>query len=172
MIEGVICKQLVSHPDDRGFFREVVRETDPLFEGGNFGQWSHSKMVKDVVKAWHFHHLQTDWWYVPLGVVQTVLIDDRKESPTYRARMLLTMGDAEDHPDARALCVRIPPGVLHGCKVLSNVAHLFYITSHTYNPLDEGRLPFNSPEVGFDWGPGVLTAENDRRTFIPPHQRF
>ncbi len=172
MISGVICKELVSHGDERGFFREVIRESDPLFVEGHFGQWSHSKMVKNVVKAWHFHHLQTDWWYVPIGVVRTVLIDNRPESTTFRAKMELLMGDPALDREARAVCVKIPPGVLHGCKVLSDVAHLFYITSQQYNPLDEGRLPFNSEEVGYLWGEGVLTVENDRRTFIPPHCRI
>ena len=67
VLEGVIVKELKTHPDPRGFFREVVRVTDPFFEGGTFGQWSHSKMARDVVKAWHYHHVQTDWWYCPIG---------------------------------------------------------------------------------------------------------
>jgi len=171
MIEGVIVKKLISHGDKRGFFREVIRETDPLFYGGTFGQWSHSKMTKNVVKAWHFHHLQTDWWYVPIGAIQTVLIDNRPESATYQEQMKLMMGEPEIMADTEPLCVKIPPGVLHGCKVISDTAHLLYVTSHSYNPLDEGRLPFNSPDVQFNWGSGVITAENDRRTFIPPHPR-
>lgn len=171
MIEGVIVKKLLSHGDERGFFREVIRHTDPLFGDGIFGQWSHSKMGRDVVKAWHFHHRQTDWWYVPIGAVRTVLIDNRPESSTYREQMVLTMGDPDTLAEAEPLCVRIPPGVLHGCKVLSETAHLFYVTSHCYDPLDEGRLPFNSAEIGFDWGAEVITVENDRRTFIPPHPR-
>lgn len=170
-IVGVSIKQLKTHGDNRGFFREVVRVSDPFFSGAEFGQWSHSLMQKDVVKAWHFHHRQTDWWYLPIGVIKTVLIDFREESPTYRQRMVLKMGDARVDPEAQAVCVHIPPGVLHGCRVLSDEAHLMYITSMTYDPTEEGRLPYNSSDVGFDWGPDAITAENDRKTFIPPHER-
>lgn len=167
IIEGVIVKELKSHPDPRGYFREVVRVTDPFFGQGAFGQWSHSKMAKDVVKAWHYHHVQTDWWYCPIGKIQTVLFDNRPESPTYKLKMVIEMGDSTEFPGAREVCVKIPPGVLHGCKVLSAQAHLFYITSEIYNPSDEGRFPYNSQLVGHDWGDNALTVENDRRE-IPP----
>lgn len=164
-IFGVALKQLKSHPDQRGFFREVVRSSDPLFEGYSFGQWSHSKMTKNVVKAWHYHHLQLDWWYVPLGSIETVLYDNREESPSYKQKMIIPMGDTK--ADTSVVCVRIPQGVLHGCKVLSEEAHLMYITSETYNPDDEGRFPFDSDIVPHDWGADAITVENDRRTFAP-----
>ena len=172
MIPGVKFKFLKSHPDDRGFFREVIRNSDPLFEGEKFAQWSHSKMTKDVVKAWHYHHLQVDFWYVPFGHVQTVLFDNREESPTYKTKLVIDMGCAETFPQAYEVCVKIPQGVLHGCRVLSDQAHLFYITSEIYNPNDEGRFPFNSEVVGHNWGENALTVENDRRTFVPTAQRL
>ena len=164
-IYGVIVKQLKSHPDDRGFFREIVRHTDPFFENGVFGQWSHSKMQLNVVKAWHYHHVQTDWWYIGMGNATAVLFDNREESPTYKMKMEIPMGDGAE------VCVKIPPGVLHGCKVTSDMAHLFYITSHTYNPNEEGRFPYNSPLVNHDWGSDVIVAENDKRTFVPTSVR-
>lgn len=39
MIKGVELKSLTTHPDDRGFFREIIRNTDPFFASG-FGQWA------------------------------------------------------------------------------------------------------------------------------------
>lgn len=172
-IHGVVVKELKSFADDRGFFREVVRVTDDFFGQGAFGQWSHSKMIKDVVKAWHYHHVQTDWWYVPIGKVETVLFDNREESPTYKTKMTLLMGEKNKFgPDVKEICVKIPPGVLHGCKVLSEEAHLFYITTHTYNPNEEGRFPYNSDVVPHNWGENALTVENDRRAFVPTSTRI
>ena len=171
-ILGVVIKQLKTHHDPRGFFREVVRSTDELFEGGIFGQWSHSKMQRNVVKAWHYHHVQTDWWYCPIGMIETVLFDNRPESQTYRKKLVIRMGDSSEEPTAHEVCVKIPPGVLHGCKVLSPQAHLFYITSTTYDPNEEGRFPYNSPLVGHDWGEEALTVENDRREFVPTSTRI
>jgi dTDP-4-dehydrorhamnose 3,5-epimerase len=168
-INNVEIKELKSHPDDRGFFREVFRRDEPIFAQGVFGQWSHSKMSKNVVKAWHYHHEQTDWWYVPLGLVETVLFDNRPESKSFKVKEVIKMGEPE--LGGRPVVVRIPPGVLHGCKVHSEFAHLFYITSHTYNPNEEGRHPYNSDLVGHNWGAEVIVAENDKRTFVPTSTR-
>jgi dTDP-4-dehydrorhamnose 3,5-epimerase-like enzyme len=34
MIEGVELKRLVTHPDERGFFREIVRNTEEIIRQG------------------------------------------------------------------------------------------------------------------------------------------
>jgi len=151
MIDGVALKNLKTHRDERGFFREIIRVTDDAFQEG-FGQWSHSLMYPGVVKAWHIHKKQTDWWYVGTGVLKVVLYDKRSESSTYRQTMEAMLGDG-DQPSI----LKIPPGVAHGCKCLSGPANLFYITSHTYDPEDEGRIPHDDPEIGYDWlqGPPI-----------------
>ena len=142
-------------------------------------------MGRNTVKAWHFHHRQVDWWYVPIGLIHTVLVDNREESPAFGRKIEFLLGEVEaDSPEmslpgmaalvmSTAAVVRIPQGVLHGCRVLTDFAHLFYITSETYNPQDEGRLPFNSPDVSHSWGEEaeLIVAANDRRLFIPPHPR-
>ncbi|WKZ56147.1 MAG: dTDP-4-dehydrorhamnose 3,5-epimerase family protein [Bdellovibrionota bacterium] len=175
-IVGVWLKQLRTFPDDRGFFREIVRATDPFFvtDSGKaaFQQWSHSCMSQNVVKAWHYHHVQHDWWYIAVGQIETVLFDNRPESPTYKRKLVFRMGESLPHSTAASVCVRIPPGVLHALKVLSPIAHLFYITSEIYNQNEEGRFPYNSSLVGHDWGSEVIVADNDTRTFEPTSSRI
>lgn len=145
MIAGVVVKELVTYPDERGYFREIIRVTDDFFAEG-FGQWSHSMMYQGVAKAWHVHSRQIDWWYVAGGVLKVALHDTRPDSPTYRQTVELLMGDNQ-----AAKALRIPPGVAHGCKCLSGPAHLFYITSLVYDPADEGRIAHSDPEIGYDW---------------------
>jgi len=177
-ISGVLFKELRTFPDDRGFFRELVRYNDPFFEGTSsercFAQWSHSKMALHTVKAWHFHHLQIDWWYVPIGFVHVVLYDKREESPTYKRKIEFRLGEDDKYPNVLSTVVKIPQGVLHGCRVLSDFAHLFYITSRTYDPQDEGRFPFNSELVPHVWGDEaeLIVAPNDRRLFMPTAKRI
>src|SRR5438093_12960383 len=62
-IEGVEIQLLETRTDERGFFRELLRAPD-AFRAHDFGQLSHSLMHTGVVKAWHVHRQQTDWWYV------------------------------------------------------------------------------------------------------------
>jgi dTDP-4-dehydrorhamnose 3,5-epimerase len=145
MIEGVETKKLITHVDERGYFQEIVRVTDSMFAEG-FGQWSRSLMYQGVIKAWHIHKQQVDWWYVASGVLKVVLYDNRPDSATYKETMELLMGDSQP-----SQVLRIPPGVAHGCKCISGPANLFYITSKTYNPDDEGRIAHDDPEIGYDW---------------------
>jgi len=151
MIEGVVVKDLITHTDERGFFREIIRVSDEFFAEG-FGQWSHSLMQPGVIKAWHIHKQQVDWWYVANGLLKVVLHDTRPESSTLRQTMELLMGDNQP---AQVLC--IPPGVAHGCKCLSGPANLFYVTSRVYNADDEGRIAHDEPALGYDWikGPTI-----------------
>jgi dTDP-4-dehydrorhamnose 3,5-epimerase len=148
MIDGVIVKELVTYPDERGFFREIIRVTDDFFAEG-FGQLSHSLMYTGVAKAWHIHERQIDWWYVGSGVLKMGLHDLRPGSPTHGETMELLLGDNQP-----AQVVRVPPGVAHGCKCLSGPAHLFYVTSGVYDPTDEGRIPHDDPAIGYDWEKG------------------
>jgi len=151
MIEGVIIKELKTNADDRGFFRELIRVSDDFFAEG-FGQWSHSLMFDGVIKAWHLHRIQTDCWYVVSGVLRVGLCDMRPDSQTYKTVIDLLMGDLQ-----AAQVLKIPPGVAHGCKTIQGPVNLFYVTSHVYNPDDEIRLPYNDPEIDFDWlkGPTI-----------------
>lgn len=148
MIAGVEIKELVTHPDERGFFREVIRKTDSFFAEG-FGQWSHTKTYEGAAKAWHVHRKQIDWWYVAIGTLKVALYDTRQDSPTFGKTMELFLG--EDHG---AKVLKIPPGVAHGYKVIEGPAHLFYVTSNAYDASDEGRIPHNDPKIGYDWTKG------------------
>jgi dTDP-4-dehydrorhamnose 3,5-epimerase len=150
-IDGVELKPLVTNTDERGFFREVIRVSDDFFKEG-FGQWSHSLMHPGVAKAWHIHPHQIDWWYVPIGTLKVALHDRREDSPTCGKTMELFLGE-----NAPAAVLKIPPGVAHGCKAIGGVSHLFYVTSSTYDPKEEGRIAHDDPAIGYDWlaGPTI-----------------
>ena len=150
-IEGVVIKELVTYPDERGFFRELIRKTDPFFSEG-FAQLSHSLMHPGVSKAWHIHKTQVDWWYVPIGVLKFAHYDTRPDSPTKGVLQEIFMGGDHGHS-----IVKIPPGVAHGCKAIGGTAHLIYVTSNIYDTNEEGRIPYDDPEIGYDWvaGPSI-----------------
>jgi len=145
MIDGVMIKELKTYPDERGYFREIIRRTDEIFKEG-FGQWSISQMYAGVVKAWHIHKKQTDWWYVQSGLIKVALYDTRPDSPTHGQLQEILMGDNQ-----LPIVLKIPPGVAHGCKCINGPALLFYITSNVYDPGDEGRIFYDDPTIGYDW---------------------
>ncbi|OGG26645.1 hypothetical protein A2960_00540 [Candidatus Gottesmanbacteria bacterium RIFCSPLOWO2_01_FULL_39_12b] len=144
-ISGVLLKKLVRHKDERGFFEELIRVNDKFFKEG-FGQLSHSLMYSGVIKAWHIHKTQIDWWYTGRGDLKVALYDLRKSSPTYKLLNEFWLGEHGEN-----MMIKIPPGVAHGCKVVGDIAELFYVTSKIYNPEEEGRLAHDDPKIGYDW---------------------
>lgn len=148
-IRDVAIKELVRHCDERGFFLELVRRNDGFFAEG-FGQWSMSRMHPGVVKAWHYHMRQVDWWFVPRGNLKAVLHDRRDDSETKGVTQEFLMGDAY-----APYVLRIPPGVLHGCKVIGGETDLMYVASAIYDGSDEFRVPHDDPAIGYDWLKGA-----------------
>ncbi len=139
-------KSLVRHPDDRGFFQEILRDDDQLLR--KFGQASLSMSYPGVIKAFHYHERQDDLWFFPVGSAQVVLYDGRRESPSYQKTQVLYPG--EDNPQL----IVIPVGVVHGYRVLGNTPLMIvYFTTESYNPEnpDEKRLAWDDPTIGFDW---------------------
>ncbi len=156
MIDGVMIKELVRFPDERGFFEEMIRKTDEFFVEG-FGQVSHSFMLGGVVKAWHIHKTQVDWWYIVRGVIKVALYDARESSKTYKELNEFTVG-AEGKPNK---IIKIPPGVAHGLKVVEGPADLVYVTSGIYSKDEEGRIAYDDPGIGYDWVQGMpITNKN------------
>ena len=146
MIQDVIVKKLVRHPDDRGYFMEVLRDDDGLLS--RFGQASFSKTYPGVIKAFHYHELQDDLWFFPSGNAQVVLHDLRADSQTKGETNVFYMG--EDNPQLLV----IPIGVAHGYRVLGNEpAVIMYFTTMSYDPKnpDEKRIAWDDPGIGFDW---------------------
>lgn len=154
MIEGVIIKELKSHIDERGFFREVLRVNED-FHFEDIGQISHSLVYEGVAKAWHLHRFQSQWNYVACGLVKVALHDTRQECSSFRETMEFLIGD--DQPP-KTYC--FPPGVAHGYKCIKGPMHIIYITSGVYDLSDEMRIPHDDPDIGYDWVNGNFLKKN------------
>jgi dTDP-4-dehydrorhamnose 3,5-epimerase len=145
-IHDVVIKPLVTHSDDRGYFREILRDDDNLLR--RFGQTAMTKTYPGVIKAFHWHQDQDDLWYVMDGMARVVLYDRRPDSPTCGQTQVIYAG--RDNP----VLIYIPTGLAHGYQVLgSEPVVLFYHVTKSYDPKnpDEMRIPFDDPEIGFDW---------------------
>lgn len=147
-IEGVVVKPLVRHCDERGYFLEVLRDDDELLS--RFGQSSYTMTYPGIIKAFHWHEKQYDLWFMCSGEARVVLYDMREESPSFHCVQEIFAGEREP------VLIVIPPRVAHGYQVLGNKpACLFYHTTRSYDreSPDEGRIPYDDPEIGFPWDP-------------------
>jgi dTDP-4-dehydrorhamnose 3,5-epimerase len=157
-IEGVRTLRLSRHTDDRGFFFEIFRakanhaESRSLaefFEGAPAVQMNYS--VVDAgghVKGLHYHLKQEDiWFFPPPSKAKVVLFDIRKTSKTFGRTQMLVAGGGQD------ILIRIPAGVAHGYRPLSNPCALLYLVTETFDPAspDEFRVAWDHPAVKDLW---------------------
>lgn len=147
MIKGVSVKNLKPIADERGRVMEILRCDDPFFQ--KFGQAYITTAYPGVVKAWHLHQKQTDHFACIFGMMKVVLFDSREHSPTYKEINEFIIGEHNTQ------LIVIPNLVYHGFKCLSEKeAIVLNIPTELYNYKnpDEVRLPYNTPEIPYNWG--------------------
>lgn len=152
LIADVVVEPLRVFPDDRGFFTELARLGRPgiaeflVPDANRRIQVSATLTYPGTTKAIHYHFEQTDLWAPIAGMFQVFLYDLRRQSKTFACINTLYVGQYQPWE------ILIPPGVAHGYKVLGvTPAQLVYLTDRFYNPADEGRLPYNDPDIAYDW---------------------
>lgn len=146
LITGVKAKQTKVIPDERGRLGEILRADDAWFE--KFGQCYFTTTYPGVVKAWHYHKIQTDNFYVARGVIKVGLYDGRDDSETFGAVNQIYL--SEHCPGI----LQIPPGVYHGWMCVgSREAYIINITTETYNysSPDEYRQHPHDNDIPYDW---------------------
>ncbi|HSU60169.1 MAG TPA: dTDP-4-dehydrorhamnose 3,5-epimerase family protein [Bryobacteraceae bacterium] len=148
LIAEVEVKPFPVWPDDRGYFLEIARLGQDLvakFPSATT-QVSAAFNYPGIIKAFHYHKFQTDYWVPAAGLLQVALVDLRVGSRTHGAKNTLYVGAL------RPWQLLIPPGVAHGYKVIGEQPSvLVYITNRTYDPKDEGRISYNDTAIAYDW---------------------
>ena len=146
MIEGIQIKQLKPHADERGYLMELLRSDEEMFT--KFGQCYVSLNYPGVIRAWHHHKKQEDYFVVVRGMCKVGLYDMREGSPTRGEANTFYLGENNN------IVLRIPIGVAHGYKTVGTEPSLLInFPTVPYNPdsPDEHRLPWDSPEIPFNW---------------------
>jgi dTDP-4-dehydrorhamnose 3,5-epimerase len=146
-MKGVNIKNLKVIEDDRGRLMEMLRNDDDVFK--QFGQVYLTVCKPGVVKGWHYHKTQTDFFVVVKGKGKIVLYDNRENSKTKGEIKEVFMG--KENP----ILLTIPPGVIHGftaeddedCYIINCCTHVY-----NYEKPDEFRIDFKSKDIPYDWG--------------------
>lgn len=147
MIHDVKVKPLKVNADERGSLMEIMRSDDEIFE--RFGQVYVSLNYPNVIRAWHWHEHQDDYFTVVKGMAKVVLYDAREDSPTRGDINEFFMGERN------YIILKIPRGVIHGYKTIGvEPSLLLNFPTEVYNreKPDEYRVAWNWPEIPYDWG--------------------
>jgi len=142
----------VIHPrvfeDARGGFvktyhLQTLREAGLAFQPQEeFFSGSH----RNVIRGMHFQmppHTQTRLVYCPRGRVLDVVVDLRKNSPTFR-RVLSRELTGANHE-----MLFIPEGFAHGFLALDELSLMIYLASPVHSPRHDAGIAWNS--IDFHW---------------------
>lgn len=146
LIAGVVVKPLAWIPDERGRLIEVLREDDACFE--RFGQMYVTTVYPGVVKGWHYHKRQVDYFTCVAGMIKLVLYDDRPGSATTGRINEFFLGTYKPQ------LIKVPPLVWHGFKGVGEVeAVVINVPNHPYQHRapDEYRKDPHSADIPYDW---------------------
>jgi dTDP-4-dehydrorhamnose 3,5-epimerase len=129
-IHDVVVKKLIKRSDNRGWLAEIYRE-DEIEERFRPVMQYISMTQPGITRGPHEHADQADCFaFIGPSTFKVYLWDDRKDSPTYGIRQVLTAG--EDSPCS----VIIPAGVVHAYK---NIGECMGMVVNLPNRLFAGR---------------------------------
>jgi len=144
MIDGVKLIPLRQIPDERGKIMHMLKCTDAHFE--KFGEIYFSVAYPGVIKGWHLHTKQVQFYAVISGMIKLVLFDERKDSPTHKELMEIFTG--EDNYQL----IRIPVGVVNGYKTIGmKPAIVANCSTLPHEPDEMVRYDPLKSHIKYDW---------------------
>lgn len=144
MIIDVVKIDLVAYVDDRGYLIEIIRATDPHFT--KFGQvYLVGNFAKGTIRAFHKHKVLWDWFFISHGAAKFVLVDDRKDSPTYKEQEIFVIGSRNPS------LIIVPPGVYHGWMSLEDDTQMVSTASEVYNRENPDEVRISPDSFGDVW---------------------
>ena len=149
-IKGVYTIEPDVYKDDRGFFMEtfhIERYRKLLGINLEFVQDNISRSSKNVLRGMHFqrNYPQGKIVKVSRGEILDVIVDLRKDSPTYGTWESFKLSEQNK------LQVWIPPGFAHGYCVVSNNAKVMYKCTDYFMPNDQHGIIWNDSQINIKW---------------------
>lgn len=142
MIKDIQLIKVPTYLDDRGYLSVlydhlqlpdiVYPKIDRVYFVGNF--------AKNTIRGFHKHKRNWDFFFITHGSAKIVLVDDRKDSLTYKEINTFILSDKQYS------VLIVPPSIWHGFMSLEDDTQLINLASEGLdksNP-DEVRIPPDS----------------------------
>jgi dTDP-4-dehydrorhamnose 3,5-epimerase len=139
VVDGVRVIPLRRFEDERGWFTELMRESE-LADTVRQSNLVFSR--KGVIRGLHYHERgQCDLFCCLQGMVRVVVLD-RESGETF----------TEDIGDDNPAAVWIPGHHAHGYEALTDCLFLYHVTQeYDRDDPDENEVPWNDPRVAHLW---------------------
>jgi dTDP-4-dehydrorhamnose 3,5-epimerase len=164
-LPGVKVLKPFAFEDERGNFVKPFHEGQ-LAEHGislRVKEEFFSTSARGVLRGMHFQtppHAHQKLIYCLTGSVLDVLLDIRRDSPTYGSSITLELSSANRH------VIHIPVGIAHGFLTLEDNSCLIYKTDAVHAPESDHGILWNS--FGFEWPLNGETPIISDRDLIHP----
>lgn len=151
-IKGLLVIKPQVFEDDRGIFFESFnfKLWTQYFKGAPpiFVQDNESHSNKNVLRGLHFQsppHSQGKLVRVTQGAVLDVVVDLRKDSPTYKTHFKILLSERNKKQ------LYVPEGFAHGFLALEDNTRFLYKCTDYYNREAERSIVWNDPDLNIDW---------------------
>jgi dTDP-4-dehydrorhamnose 3,5-epimerase len=165
-LRGALLVELDPSRDERGWFARAwcAREFGDRGLEQRIAQVDVSRTAKrGTLRGLHFQHAphaQAKVVRCVRGAVHDVIVDLRRESPTYTKHVAIELSA----DNGRALYV--PAGFAHGFQTLTDNAEVLYLMSEFYEPAAGAGVRWNDPAFRIAW-PIADPFLNDRDRGYP-----
>lgn len=166
-MDGVKIIDNFSSSDDRGSFTKIYNASNIENSIKPLPDWQevyYSCSGLNVIRGIHFQlppHDHCKLVHVMQGRVVDVIVDLRKNSPSYKKYIALELGENSESKKS----VYIPKGMGHGFLSLSEHTTMIYLVSSLYNPCADTGIRWDT--IGYDWmGVRAPVISSRDRSFI------
>ena len=161
-LKGAYIIELKPFTDDRGLFARTFckNEFREIGHDKEFVQFNHSiTHKKGSIRGMHYQlppFAETKLIRCVMGSVYDVIIDLRKDSPTF---LKFAPVELSAH---NMLSLYIPQGFAHGFQTLEDNTQLIYHHTAYYAPGYEAGIRYDDPAISIDWPlPVAVITEKD-----------
>ncbi len=164
-LKGAFVIEPEKKEDSRGFFARAFCQKEFKDRGLNshIAQANVSlNFKKGTLRGMHFQvppHQEVKMIRCTRGAVYDVIIDLRKNSPTYKQWFGIEL--TEDNYKT----LYIPKDFAHGYLTLKDKSDVIYFMTQFYQPNSESGVRYNDPAFGIQWPPevkGDLMTDKDK----------
>lgn len=150
-LKGCFIIEPTIFEDERGYFFESFNHKDfcdAIGQEVTFVQDNISFSKRGVLRGLHFQkgeHAQAKLVSVLQGRIQDVVVDLRKDSPTFGQHLSLELSDENKKQ------MFMPRGFAHGFLTLSESAKVFYKCDNYYMKEAERGIRYDDLTLGVNW---------------------
>lgn len=168
-LRGAFIIEIEKLEDNRGFYARTwcKNEFDDHGLCNRFVQINNSLTRRRwTIRGMHFQvhpYEETKLFRCINGAIFDVIIDLRKDSPTY-----MDWIGVELTADNRKM-LYVPQGFAHGFQTLTDNTEILYLVSQFYTPKAERGLRWNDPAINIDWPQKSSIIISDKDNNWPNH---